>query len=181
MGYTTVIRQGIKEAERGQMLQEFQSKNQELLSAKVVRVDTTTGNVTLEIGKNEAVLPKAEQVPGEELREGDMTKIFVVGIKEGEKRPRIMISRTHPGLVRRLFESEVPEIFDGTIEIKLSPVMRVHVPKLPFILRILLWMRVGLVSGCVGYVFKLSLQNCKVKKLMSLLGHQILLPSSSML
>ena len=113
-----VIRQGIKEAERGQMIQEFQNKNQELLSAKVVRVDPTTGNVTLEIGKNEAVLPKAEQVPGEVLREGDMTKIFVVGIKEGEKRPRIMISRTHPGLVRRLFESEVPEIFDGTIEIK---------------------------------------------------------------
>jgi len=113
-----VIRQGIKEAERGQMLQEFQSKNQELLSAKVVRVDPTTGNITLEIGKNEAVLPKTEQVPGEDLREGDMTKIFVVGIKEGEKRPRIMISRTHPGLVRRLFESEVPEIFDGTIEIK---------------------------------------------------------------
>ena len=113
-----VIRSAIKDAERGQMLQEFQSKNQELLSAKVVRVDPTTGNVTLEIGKNEAVLPKAEQVPGEVLREGDMTKIFVVGIKEGEKRPRIMISRTHPGLVRRLFESEVPEIFDGTIEIK---------------------------------------------------------------
>ena len=113
-----VIRQGIKEAERGQMLQEFQSKNQELLSARVVRVDPTTGNVTLEIGKNEAVLPKTEQVPGENLQVGDMTKIFVVGIKEGEKRPRIMISRTHPGLVRRLFESEVPEIFDGTIEIK---------------------------------------------------------------
>jgi len=113
-----VIRQGIKEAERGQMLKEFQSKNQELLSAKVSRVDPVTGNVTLEIGKNEAILPKAEQVPGEEFEVGDMTKIFVVDVKEGNKGPKIMISRTHPGLVRRLFETEVPEIFDGTIEIK---------------------------------------------------------------
>ncbi|MDD6603606.1 MAG: transcription termination factor NusA [Eubacteriales bacterium] len=113
-----VIRQGIREAERGQMLQEFQSKNQELLSAKVSRVDPVTGNITLEIGKNEAVLPRSEQVPGEVLTEGDMTKIFVVDVKEGTKGPKIMISRTHPGLVRRLFETEVPEIFDGTIEIK---------------------------------------------------------------
>ena len=112
-----VIRQGIREAERGQMLKEFQSKNQELLSARVSRVDPMTGNVTLEIGKNEAILPRAEQVPGEELCEGDITKIFVVDVKEGNKGPKIMISRTHPGLVRRLFETEVPEIFDGTIEI----------------------------------------------------------------
>lgn len=113
-----VIRQGIREAERGQMLQEFQSKNQELLSAKVSRIDPTTGNVTLEIGKNEAILPKAEQVPGEVLTVGDTTKIFVVDVKDAGKGPKIMISRTHPGLVRRLFETEVPEIFDGTIEIK---------------------------------------------------------------
>ena len=113
-----VIRQGIREAERGQMLQEFQSKNQELLTAKVTNVDPVTGNLTLEIGKNEAILPKAEQVPGEVLLEGDTTKIFVVDVREGTKGPKIMISRTHPGLVRRLFETEVPEIFDGTIEIK---------------------------------------------------------------
>lgn len=113
-----VIRQGIREAERGQMLEEFQSKNQELISAKVARVDPVTGNATLEIGKNEAVLPKVEQVPGEVLTEGSIIKIFVVDVKDGGKGPKIMISRTHPGLVRRLFEQEVPEIFDGTIEIK---------------------------------------------------------------
>ncbi|MDY4608286.1 MAG: transcription termination factor NusA [Eubacterium sp.] len=112
-----VIRQGIREAERGQILQEFQSKNQELLTAKVSRIDPVTGNITLEIGKNEAILPKSEQVPGEVFHEGDNTKIFVVDVKDGTKGPKIMISRTHPGLVRRLFETEVPEIFDGTIEI----------------------------------------------------------------
>ena len=113
-----VIRQGIREAERGKMYMEFQSKNQELLSAKIVNVDPVTGNVTLEIGKNEALLPRAEQVPGEIFRVGDTTKIFVVDVRDTTKGPKIMISRTHPGLVRRLFETEVPEIFDGTIEIK---------------------------------------------------------------
>lgn len=113
-----VIRQGIREAERGKQLAESQSKNQELVTAKINRIDPVTGNATLEIGKTIAILPKAEQVPGEVLTEGDSIKIFVVDVKESGKGPKIMISRTHPNLVRRLFETEVPEIFDGTIEIK---------------------------------------------------------------
>lgn len=113
-----VIRQGIREAERGQMMEEFQSKNQELLSAKVLRVDPMTGNATLEIGRSEAILPRGEQVPGEVIEENTLIKVFVVDVKDGEKGPKIMISRTHPGLVKRLFETEVPEIYDGTVEIK---------------------------------------------------------------
>ena len=113
-----VIRQGIREAERGQMIEEFKSKNQELVTAKVDRIDPETGNVTLDMGKNSAVLPKTEQVPGEHFTVGENIKVFVVDVKEMGKGPRIMISRTHPGMVRRLFEQEVPEIYDGTIEIK---------------------------------------------------------------
>lgn len=113
-----VIRQGIKEAERNKQLEEFQSKNQELITAKVNRIDPVTGSASLEIGKSVAILPKNEQIPGEELYEGENIKIFVVDVKESNKGPKIMISRTHPGLVRRLFETEVPEIYDGTIEIK---------------------------------------------------------------
>lgn len=113
-----VIRQGIKEAERNKQFEEFQSKNQELITAKVNRIDPVTGSASLEIGKTIAILPKNEQIPGEELHEGDNIKIFVVDVKESGKGPKIMISRTHPGLVRRLFETEVPEIYDGTIEIK---------------------------------------------------------------
>ena len=113
-----VIRQGIREAERGQILQEFQSKTQELITALVQRVDPRTGNATLEISRSEVILPKAEQVEGEELREGDRIKVYVVDVKDGEKGPRAMISRTHPGLVKRLFEMEVPEIYDGTVAIK---------------------------------------------------------------
>ena len=113
-----VIRQGIKDAERDKTYAEFQSKNQELVSAKVLRVNPKTGSVTVEIGNSEAMLPKAEMIPDEILDEGDNIKVFIVDVRESEKGPRAMISRTHPGLVRRMFELEVPEIFDGTIEIK---------------------------------------------------------------
>ena len=113
-----VIRAAIRDAERGKQFEEFQSKNQELVTAKINRIDPATGNATVEIGKSLALLPKIEQVPGEVLKEGDSVKIFIVDVKESTKGPKIMLSRTHPGLVRRLFETEVPEIFDGTIEIK---------------------------------------------------------------
>ncbi len=113
-----VIRQGIRDAERGQAMEEFQSKNQELVSAVVHSVDPRTGNVSVQIGSAEYVLPKAEQVPGEELKEGQHVKVFIVDVYETDRGPKVKISRTHAGLVRRLFENEVPEIFDGTIEVK---------------------------------------------------------------
>ena len=113
-----IIRQGIRDGERGQMMQEFQSKHQELVSALVERIDPRTGAATLMIGKAEAVLPKSEQVGDESLKEGDYVKVYVVDVRETEKGPRAMISRTHPDLVKRLFETEVPEIYDGVVEIK---------------------------------------------------------------
>ena len=113
-----VIRQGVKEAERGQTFEEFQSRNKELVTAVVQRIDPKTGNATITIGRGEAVLPKTEQVPDEELHEGDHIKVYIVDVRNEDRGPRAMISRTHPGLVKRLFETEVPEIYDGTIEIK---------------------------------------------------------------
>ncbi len=112
------FRQGVREAERGQTLAEFQSHNRELVTAVVQKIDPKTGNAILTIGHNEATLPKLEQVPDEILKEGDHIKVYVVDVKETDRGARIMLSRTHPGLVKRLFETEVPEIFDGTIEIK---------------------------------------------------------------
>ena len=112
------FRQGVREAERGQTLAEFQSHNRELVTAIVQKIDPKTGNAILTIGHNEATLPKLEQVPDELLKEGDHIKVYVVDVKETERGARIMLSRTHPGLVKRLFETEVPEIFDGTVEIK---------------------------------------------------------------
>ncbi|MCI1965546.1 MAG: transcription termination factor NusA [Oscillospiraceae bacterium] len=113
-----IIRQGIRDGERSRMLQEFESKHQELVSAVVEQVDPRSGAATLTIGKAEAVLPKSEQVAGEKLREGDHIKVYVADVKDTEKGPRAMISRIHPDLVKRLFEAEVPEIYDGTVEIK---------------------------------------------------------------
>lgn len=112
-----VIRQGIKEAERGQVIREFQSKSQDLVNAKVSRIDPINGNVTLEIGNGSAVLPKSEQIPGETFTEGDLIKVYVVEVKDTERGPRVMISRSKAGFVKRLFEQEVPEIFDGIVTV----------------------------------------------------------------
>ena len=99
-----IIRQGIRDSERGQMMQEFQSKHQELVSGLVERVDMKTGAITLRIGKAEAVLPKNEQIGEETVREGDYIKVYVVDVRETEKGPKAIISRTHPDLVKRMFE-----------------------------------------------------------------------------
>ena len=114
-----VFRQGLMEAERSQMYAEMQSKAHEIISAVVTNIEPVKGIVTLELGKGGvATLPRNEQVAGEELREGQHVKVYVVDVMETERGPRMMISRTHPGLVKRMFEMEVPEIFDGTVEIK---------------------------------------------------------------
>ncbi len=113
-----IIRQGIRDGERSQMLQEFESKHQELVTAVVDQIDPRTGSATVTIGKAEAVLMKSEQVPGETLRVGDHIKVYVADVRDTERGPRAIISRIHPDLVRRLFEAEVPEIYDGTVEIK---------------------------------------------------------------
>ena len=113
-----VIRQGIREAEKNQQVLEFQRRNQELVSARVVRIDPRSGAATIQVGKGETVLPKSEQMESDVLVEDSHIKVYVVGVKQTEKGMRALVSRTHPGLVSRLFENEVPEIFDGTVEIK---------------------------------------------------------------
>lgn len=113
-----VIRQGIRAGEKGQSLLEFQSKLGEIATATVERVDPVKGIATIRIGKSEAMLPKSEQVGCGTLREGDHVKVYIAGVKDNERGPHAIISRTHPGFVRRLFEQEVPEIYDGVVEIK---------------------------------------------------------------
>ena len=113
-----VIKQGIREAERGQVLKEFQSREHEIITATVIGTDPVRGSGTLEIDHNEAFLLKSEQIPGEVFQDGERTKVYVVEVTASERGPKVMISRTHPGLVKRLFEIEVPEIYEGTVEIK---------------------------------------------------------------
>lgn len=116
-----VIIQGIREAERGMVLSEFESKEHEILTATVSRVDPRGGYILEMISqgeKTEAILPLAEQVRTEQFKEGDRIKVYVIEVRKGTRGPQVMISRTHPGLVKRLFELEVPEIHDGVVEVR---------------------------------------------------------------
>ena len=117
-----VIIQGMREAERGMIYDEFSSKEHELLTGVVTRIDPRSGSASLRIGSGneatDAFLAAGEQVRGEAFREGDRLKVYVVEVRRSTKGPQVLISRTHPGLVKRLFELEVPEIYDGTVEVK---------------------------------------------------------------
>ena len=117
-----VIIQGLREAERGMVYDEFNSKQHEILTGVVTRIDPRNGAVSLRIGtgteSTEALLLPGEQVPDEILEEGMHIKVYVVDVRLSNRGAQVLISRTHPGLVKRLFELEVPEIFDGTVEVK---------------------------------------------------------------
>ncbi len=113
-----IIRQGIRDGERDQVMIEFQNKQKEIVSAVVEKIDSRSSAATLRIGRAETVLPKSEQVGNENIKEGDHIKVYVVDVKETDKGPKVVISRTHPEFVKRLFETEVPEIYDGIVQIK---------------------------------------------------------------
>ena len=114
-----VIRQGIRAAERSQQLSEIQSRAHDIIQATVTRVDNEKGIVALDLGKGgEAILPRNEQVPGETYTEGETLQVYVVDVVSGERGAGVMISRTHPGLVKRLFAQEVPENSAGSVEVK---------------------------------------------------------------
>ena len=117
-----VIVQGMREAERGMIYDEFSSKEHEILTGVITRIDSRSGGVSLRIGSSgeatDAFLAPGEQVRGETYTEGARLKVYVVEVRRSTKGPQVLISRTHPGLVKRLFELEVPEIYDGTVEVK---------------------------------------------------------------
>lgn len=117
-----VIIQGMREAERGMIYDEFSAKEHEILTGVVTRIDPRSGAASIRITSGgeftDAFLAAGEQVKGETITEGDRLKVYVVEVRRSTRGPQVMISRTHPGLVRRLFELEVPEIYDGTVEVK---------------------------------------------------------------
>ncbi len=110
-----LIFQKIKEAERNIIYNEFLDKQDEIISGIVTRMER--GMVYVDVGNGEAVLMPSEQVPGETYRQNQRLKVFMLMVKKTTKGPQINVSRTHPGLVKRLFEDEVPEIFDGIVDI----------------------------------------------------------------
>ena len=117
-----VIIQGIREAERGMVFDTFSSKEHEILTGTVLRIEPATNDMTIRIGggndKTDAMLSASEQVRTEYYHEGDLIRVYVVEVRRSTKGPQVIVSRTHPGLVKRLFELEVPEIASGLVEIK---------------------------------------------------------------
>lgn len=117
-----VVIQGIREAERGVMFESYSNKAQELLTGTVLRIAPTTGDIIVKVGQgadaSEALLPASEQIPGETFQEGDIVRVYVMEVRKPNRGPLVHVSRTHPNLIRRLFELETPEIADGQVEIR---------------------------------------------------------------
>lgn len=111
-----VVVQRIREAERGIIYEEFSNRESDILTGIVQRMEQK--NVFIDLGKAEAILAPSEQINGENYKQGDRLKSYIIEVKKTTKGPQIMVSRTHPGLLKRLFELEVPEIHDGIVEIK---------------------------------------------------------------
>lgn len=111
-----VVTQRVREAERGVIYSEFIDREEDIMTGIVQRIDNKFIYVSL--GKIEALLPVAEQMPNEVYKPHDRIKVFITKVEKTTKGPQIYVSRTHPGLLKRLFEIEVPEIYDGTVELK---------------------------------------------------------------
>ncbi|NLT16058.1 MAG: transcription termination/antitermination protein NusA [Clostridiales bacterium] len=111
-----VVMQRIREAERGVIFEEYIEKEDEVLTAVVQRVEKN--NVYVELGRTEGLLSSSDMIPGEKYSVNDRLKVYVLEVKRTNKGPQVIVSRTHPGLVKRLFEFEVPEIQDGIVQVK---------------------------------------------------------------
>jgi len=113
-----VVAQRIREAERDIIYSEFSNRDGDIVTGVVQRREGRTGTVYIDLGKIEAVLPGAEQSPLDSYRFGERIKVYILEVKRTTKTPRVLVSRSHPGLLRRLFELEVPEVHEGIVEIK---------------------------------------------------------------
>lgn len=112
------IKGDLREINREQMLSRFESKEHECITVKVSQIEPGRGTVTVDYQGTELYLFRNEQIPGETLEEGKSVKVYITGIVGKTKKPIVKISRTHKDLVKRIFELEVPEIYDGTVEVK---------------------------------------------------------------
>ncbi|HBC94042.1 MAG TPA: transcription termination/antitermination protein NusA [Pelotomaculum sp.] len=111
-----VVVQRIREAERNIIFEEFANREGDIVTGVVQRMEQK--NVFIELGKTEGILAPSEQMPGEEYRHGERLKTYIIEVRKTTKGPQILVSRTHPGLLKRLFELEVPELHEGVVELK---------------------------------------------------------------
>lgn len=113
-----IIRQGIKDGEKDVMFHEFENRKGDIVSATIEKIDPRSGTASVRIGKSESFLPKNEFLTSDNFKEGDIVKVYIVDVKETERGPKVVLSRTHPDVIKKMFENEVPEIANGIIEIK---------------------------------------------------------------
>ncbi|MBE6627063.1 MAG: transcription termination/antitermination protein NusA [Ruminococcaceae bacterium] len=114
-----VIVQGIREAEKDNIAREYEKKKEEVITAIVNKRDDSTGDVWVDTGTSDVILMKSEQIPGEELYVGDRIRVFVTEVtRDSENTPLITLSRTAPQMIKRMFETDIPEITDGTVIVK---------------------------------------------------------------
>ncbi|MHB1317287.1 MAG: transcription termination factor NusA [Anaerolineae bacterium] len=113
-----VITQRIREAERDSVFAEFAEREGELVNGTIRNVDARSGNVVVSLGKAEAILPRSEQIPREHYRFSQRIRVYIVSVERSARGPQITVSRTHPDLLKRLLELEVPEIYSGSVEVK---------------------------------------------------------------
>lgn len=164
------IKHDIKEFEKERLLAQYEDKVHECVSATVQKVEPNTLNAVLTIDKNEVYLVRGEQIPNEVLVPGDIVKVYVCGIANPERKPSIKISRKHKDLVKRLFELEIPEIYDGTVEVKSIAREAGSRTKIAGIAKTLTWTQSVLVSALSVLEFHELLKNLRVKKSTSLFG-----------
>jgi N utilization substance protein A len=164
-----VVTQRVREAERGVIYTEFIDREEDIMTGIVQRIDSKFIYVSL--GKIEALLPVSEQMPNETYKPHDRIKVFITKVEKTTKGPQIFVSRTHPGLLKRLFEIEVPEIYHERLEIVQKYL------SIPIILR---WIQLVHVLGQKVSVYKQLLMNLKVKKLILFDGPLIRLNLSQM-
>lgn len=112
------IRHDIKEFEKNKLIAQFEGKEKDIVSATVTQVEPNTGNAVVTIDGSEVYFFRSEMLPNETLKVGEIVKVYVVGIFHRDRKPSVKISRTHKEFVKRLFELEIPEIYDGTVEVK---------------------------------------------------------------
>jgi N utilization substance protein A len=166
-----VIIQRIREAEREAVYEEYKEKEGEIISGIVQRVEGEM--VFVDIGRTVGILPPSEQVRGERYRVNQRIRVYVVKVDVSSRDPEILLSRSHPGMLRRLFELEVPEIFAGSVEIKGIAREASERSKVAVWAKEEVSIPWGRVLDSAGHVFRLLLLNCRVKRLTLFNGMKI--------
>ena len=171
-----VILQRVRDAERDAVYSEFIDKEGRIVRGVVHRVEKR--NVIVEIGKAEAVLMEREQIPGERYNPSDRIRAYVLEVKKGIKGPQILLSRTHPGFLVRLFETEIPEIAEGIVQVREAAREGGSAPRSPWRRPSATWIRSAPAWACAARESRSSAGSCGARRSTSWSGRRMLRRSS---